>query len=172
MVEHTAVNRGVVGSSPTRGASVVHFNLIRPHGQAVKTSPFHGGNTSSNLVGVTQCKLSSNIICIFSIELCFLKVIGSNPITIWTFSSVGQSNRLITGRSWVRVPEGPLTTYKINKRLWPGGSAGQSAALSRRRSWVRTPSGSFHLGILAQLGEHLPYKQRVTGSSPVGPTYN
>ena len=25
-------------------------------------------------------------------------------------------------------------------------------------------------GILAQLGEHLPYKQGVTGSSPVGPT--
>ena len=24
-------------------------------------------------------------------------------------------------------------------------------------------------GILAQLGEHLPYKQRVTGSSPAGP---
>ena len=49
MVEHSAVNRGVVGSSPTRGA-----NLIRPHGQAVKTSPFHGGNTSSNLVGVIE----------------------------------------------------------------------------------------------------------------------
>ena len=27
-------------------------------------------------------------------------------------------------------------------------------------------------GILAQLGEHLPYKQRVTGSSPVGPIIN
>ena len=27
-------------------------------------------------------------------------------------------------------------------------------------------------GILAQLGEHLPYKQRVTGSSPVGPIYD
>ena len=27
-------------------------------------------------------------------------------------------------------------------------------------------------GSLAQLGEHLPYKQRVTGSSPVGPIYN
>ena len=26
-------------------------------------------------------------------------------------------------------------------------------------------------GILAQLGEHLPYKQRVTGSSPVGPIW-
>ena len=26
-------------------------------------------------------------------------------------------------------------------------------------------------GIIAQLGEHLPYKQGVTGSSPVGPTF-
>ena len=26
-----------------------------------------------------------------------------------------------------------------------------------------------NFGILAQLGEHLPYKQGVTGSSPVGP---
>jgi hypothetical protein len=25
------------------------------------------------------------------------------------------------------------------------------------------------VGVLAQLGEHLPYKQGVTGSSPVGP---
>ena len=52
MVEHSAVNRGVVGSSPTRGA-----NLIRPHGQAVKTSPFHGGNTGSIPVGVTEYKI-------------------------------------------------------------------------------------------------------------------
>ena len=27
-----------------------------------------------------------------------------------------------------------------------------------------------HCGVLAQLGEHLPYKQRVIGSSPIGPT--
>ena len=26
-----------------------------------------------------------------------------------------------------------------------------------------------YYGILAQLGEHLPYKQRVIGSSPIGP---
>ena len=26
-------------------------------------------------------------------------------------------------------------------------------------------------GVLAQLGEHLPYKQRVIGSNPIGPTY-
>ena len=29
-----------------------------------------------------------------------------------------------------------------------------------------------YYGIIAQLGEHLPYKQGVTGSSPVGPTLN
>ena len=28
------------------------------------------------------------------------------------------------------------------------------------------------IGILAQLGEHLPYKQRVIGSSPIGPIYS
>ena len=31
--------------------------------------------------------------------------------------------------------------------------------------------GRFKFGIIAQLGEHLPYKQGVTGSSPVGPTF-
>ena len=30
------------------------YKEVRPHGQAVKTSPFHGGNTSSNLVGVIR----------------------------------------------------------------------------------------------------------------------
>ena len=48
MVEHTAVNRGVVGSNPTRGVWLL--------GQAVKTSPFHGGNTGSIPVGVIQKK--------------------------------------------------------------------------------------------------------------------
>ena len=31
-----------------------------------------------------------------------------------------------------------------------------------------SPSGVV-FGVLAQLGEHLPYKQRVIGSSPIGP---
>ena len=57
MVEHSAVNRVVVGSSPTRGALLALTMLngsrtVRPHGQAVKTSPFHGGNTGSIPVGV------------------------------------------------------------------------------------------------------------------------
>ena len=30
---------------------------------------------------------------------------------------------------------------------------------------------SYFSGIIAQLGEHLPYKQGVTGSSPVGPIH-
>ena len=47
MVEHSAVNRRVVGSSPTRGV----YSWLR--GQEVKTSPFHGGNTGSIPVGVT-----------------------------------------------------------------------------------------------------------------------
>ena len=36
--------------------------------------------------------------------------------------------------------------------------------------WVVTSKDVFvTCGILAQLGEHLPYKQRVIGSSPIGP---
>ena len=35
-------------------------------------------------------------------------------------------------------------------------------------SWV---AHYYVKGVLAQLGEHLPYKQRVIGSSPIGPTY-
>ena len=70
MVEHSAVNRVVVGSSPTWGVQEFRkragdarkrdperetpereINWL--HGQAVKTSPFHGGNTGSIPVGVT-----------------------------------------------------------------------------------------------------------------------
>ena len=64
MVEHSAVNRVVAGSSPARG-------VIRLHGQAVKTSPFHGGNTGSIPVGVT------------------LQEFAVGPKGLRTFSSVG-----------------------------------------------------------------------------------
>ena len=53
MVEHAAVNRGVAGSSPARGVLAAKSLLdSRLRGQAVKTSPFHGGNTGSIPVGV------------------------------------------------------------------------------------------------------------------------
>ena len=76
MVEHTAVNRGVVGSSPTRGA----FWL---HGQAVKTSPFHGGNTGSIPVGVTEYKIFvmyADVAQLAEQLICNQQVIGSSPI--------------------------------------------------------------------------------------------
>ena len=55
MVERTAVNRDVVGSSPTRGVFLsTLINNIWLRGQAVKTSPFHGGNPGSIPGGVTR----------------------------------------------------------------------------------------------------------------------
>ena len=54
LVEQSAVNRSVVGSSPTRGA-----NFIWPVGQAVKTPPFHGGIPGSIPGRVTIWTISS-----------------------------------------------------------------------------------------------------------------
>ena len=53
-VEHSAVNRSVVGSSPTWGVRRKTKLNIWLLGQAVKTSPFHGGNTGSIPVGVIR----------------------------------------------------------------------------------------------------------------------
>ncbi len=41
--------------------------------------------------------------------------------------------------------------------------------LTRQSRLTETSAGSN--GVLAQLGEHLPYKQRVIGSSPIGPIH-
>ncbi len=40
----------------------------------------------------------------------------------------------------------------------------KNCILAKRVAEVTRP-----YGVLAQLGEHLPYKQRVIGSSPIGP---
>ena len=48
-----------------------------------------------------------------------------------------------------------------------GSSPIRVVGFSERR--VRISQGQLHIGVLAQLGEHLPYKQRVIGSSPIGP---
>ena len=79
MVEHTAVNRDVVGSSPTRGV----FLNIWLRGQAVKTSPFHGGNTGSIPVGVTEYKIFvmyADVAQLAEQLICNQQVIGSSPI--------------------------------------------------------------------------------------------
>ena len=74
MVEHSAVNRVVVGSSPTRGV------FLRPHGQAVKTSPFHGGNTGSIPVGVISVIAYADVAQLAEQLICNQQVIGSSPI--------------------------------------------------------------------------------------------
>ena len=80
---------------------------------------------------------------------------------IWTLSSAGQSNRLITGRSWVRTPERPLLFFgkqTHSQRLLvetefifsaqpgstPKACEARDAALPQNwqvtgRSWVRIP---------------------------------
>ena len=42
---------------------------------------------------------------------------------------------------------------------------------NKKRNEQRNEQLASH-GVLAQLGEHLPYKQRVIGSSPIGPIQN
>ena len=76
MVERTAVNRDVVGSSPTRGV----FLNIRLRGQAVKTSPFHGGNTGSIPVGVISVIAYADVAQLAEQLICNQQVIGSSPI--------------------------------------------------------------------------------------------
>ena len=64
-------------------------NLIWSHGQAVKTSPFHGGNTGSIPVGVT-CRVDlyhlllkikyADVAQLAEQLICNQQVIGSSPI--------------------------------------------------------------------------------------------
>ena len=109
MVEHTAVNRAVAGSSPARGGWK-HWETVwkeqgreaamkmRLHGQVVKTPPFHGGNTGSNPVGVItdrlliECYLKYAVVAQLAEQLiCNQQVTGSSPVNglAGTFSSVG-----------------------------------------------------------------------------------
>ncbi len=114
-------------------------------GQAVKTSPFHGGNTGSIPVGVTPLSLGYADVAQLAEQLiCNQQVIGSSPIIgckyalgTWTFSSVGESSRLITGRSWVRVPEGPLFVYCLAQWLsWLERRPVTAEAVGSSPSWV------------------------------------
>ena len=79
--------------NPVRGMSA--FTVITwLRGQAVKTSPFHGGNTGSIPVGVIYADVAQ----LAEQLICNQQVIGSSPIIglflgteiiNWTFSSVG-----------------------------------------------------------------------------------
>src|SRR5699024_7734200 len=93
-------------------------NINRPVGQAVKTPPFHGGNT------------------------------GSNPVRVTIVSKTGMKEGMLRTRR-----PGTAVTCPTEKHL--------------SHTCIST---SCLVGGLAQLGEHLPYKQGVAGSSPASST--
>ena len=104
-------------------------------------------------------------------------------------SSVGQSIRLITGESGVRVPDGPFAFITYSMAQWLSWLERRPVTPEVEGSspfWVVSKLTCETLcdydysewvyclydnipGRIAQLGEHLPYKQGVTGSSPVAP---
>ena len=54
--------------------------------------------------------------------------------------------------------------------LWPLGQAVKTPPFHGGNRGSIPLGVTIYYGSIAQLGEHLPYKQRVTGSSPVVPT--
>ena len=88
------------------------------------------------------------------------EVVGSNPIRVVNTGCV-----ITHTQPRMHFSYHPVFTYKDG---FPSGQRGQTVNLLSTTSVVRIHPHPFE-GVLAQLGEHLPYKQGVTGSSPVGP---
>ena len=85
-------------------------------------------------------------------------------VVMWDLSSAGRASALqAEGHRFEPCRSHILIKY---------GGIAQLARAHGSYPWCRwfKSSSRYLYGILAQLGEHLPYKQRVTGSSPVGPT--
>ena|SRR5699024_492618 len=114
VVEQSAVNRSVAGSNPACGAmescpswpkehdwkscrpftrprgfeSLALRHLFWPVGQAVKTPPFHGGNTGSSPVRVT---------IIFSVSRWRMTIRPDHQLVRWRISSAGRASALQAG---------------------------------------------------------------------------
>ena len=98
------------------------------------------------------------------------KVVGSSPIWVvkGLFNPCGVLAQLGEHLPYKQrvIGSSPIGPIKY-------GEIAQLARAHGSYPWCRgfeSPSRYLY-GILAQLGEHLPYKQRVTGSSPVGPIF-
>ena len=103
---------------------------MRPHGQAVKTSPFHGGNPGSNPGGVTIYYLCGGVAQLAracgSYPQCqgfksllryhFYIIIFLHCGYIWAHSSVGRASALQAGGHRFE----PYCAHQIR----PGSSAG------------------------------------------------
>ena len=99
------------------------------------------------------------------------KVVGSNPA--WGAVTIAQwrEHSVVVRKIWVRLPVVTLDIRALYRVfcLCLLSSVGQSNCLVNSRSSVRIRQGALDNSILArlaQLGEHLSYKQKVVGSSP------
>ena len=84
MVEHSAVNRVVVGSSPTRGVFFFLGSMVK----RLRHRPF----TAVTGVQIPLESLQADVAQLAEQLICNQQVIGSSPIIgyfVWTFSSVG-----------------------------------------------------------------------------------
>ena len=97
------------------------------------------------MVGLTVSLLFASVAQLVEQRTENPRVVGSIPIggTICGFSSFGRA-RPCQGRGGGFEPRNPLHILKEEMQI-----------------------SSFLIGSIAQLGEHLPYKQRVIGSSPI-----
>ena len=84
MVEHSAVNRVVVGSSPTRGVFFFLGSMVK----RLRHRPF----TAVTRVRFPSGSFIADVAQLAEQLICNQQVIGSSPIIglyIWTISSVG-----------------------------------------------------------------------------------
>ena len=114
---------GLEGSNPSLSAIHIYFFYIRPVGQVVKTSPFHGGIRGSNPLRVTIWRISSagRALALQArgrrFEPCILHHTSQNQYySISRGGAVWQLVGLITRRSQVQIlPPQPK---------WSGSSVG------------------------------------------------
>ena len=91
----------------------------------------------------------------------------------WDLSSAGRASALqAEGHRFEPCRPHPLTKYgEIAQLARAHGSYPWCRGFESPSRYLTEKSVTNKYGILAQLGEHLPYKQRVIGSSPIGPIY-
>ena len=115
---------------------------------------------------VTAKVESSSLFWVVSNELTSLV----NCIWIWNLSSAGRASALqAEGHRFEPYRSHVTKVYgEIAQLARAHGSYPWCRGFESPSRYLTEKSVANKYGILAQLGEHLPYKQRVIGSSPIG----
>ena len=146
---------------PVSGSKIRLFLVdVRP-GRTVKVSIDAG-------IGLVK---KSNQIVLHGAEQCIHPGSWKNEGT-WESSKIWNrylwAHRLFFSRCYRSLSTCyPIFVKNVKKLL----TIGTTWIILFKQSRLRNTRGTGY-GVLAQLGEHLPYKQRVTGSSPVGPIWS